>query len=632
MKKLLLLLALCVFTIAVFAQRRHKRYTAGPATPIYYTVSFPNAVHHEAEIMITVPQAPRGPLRFRMSRSSPGRYATHEFGKNVYNVSAFTDKGTMLTVKQVDGDIYEIPIHPSTVNISYTLFGNWVDGTYAGIDAGQAHLNMPATFMWVVGAERRPVKFRFTDLDKHNWKVSTQLKYEGGNTYSAPDLQYLMDSPVALSAYKQTSWDITNPNGRRQRINLHVYSDDSQQAIESFGKMVHKLTLEEQAVFGELPLYDNGEYTFMANVHPSVNGDGMEHRNCTVITDPFYKIEGNEKAALGTFAHEYFHSWNVERLRPKSLQPFDFTHSNQSSELWFAEGFTQYYGEMLLTRAGFYTADDYAQVLGLVVNAALNTPAAKKYSPVQMSNYAVFADAGVSVDAVNNSNIFTSYYLYGAATALALDLRLRSEFNLTLDDYMRQVWLTYGKTEKPYTIQMLQLALARYTKEPAFASDFFKEFIYGADKNNYEGLLANAGFLMRKAQPGAAWAGPPFNSVGRSRAGQSHSAAAAEGLLIATTVVENTPVYKAGLDAGDVILQADGQPITNQADWDSIINTKKPGEKVKVKYNNRMGVSEVDIILEENPVYQVVTFERAGQTLNKEQEAFRDAWLRSKIK
>ncbi|RYD94521.1 MAG: M61 family peptidase, partial [Sphingobacteriales bacterium] len=539
MKKLLLIAAVIIYTSALFAQRRYTQ------APVYYTVSFPNAVHHEAEILMTIPQAPKGPLRVRMSRSSPGRYATHEFGKNIYNVSAFTDKGSMLPVRQIEGDIYEIPVHPSTVNISYTLFGNWVDGTYAGIDAGQAHLNMPATFMWVIGGERRPVKIQFNNLDKYKWKVSTQLKYEGGNLYSAPNMQYMMDSPTELSAYKATSWEVINPTGKRQKINLHIYSDDSQQAIDSFGKMVQKVVLEEQAIFGELPVYDYGEYTFINNTHPTVNGDGMEHRNSTIISDPLNKIEGNEKTSLGTFAHEYFHSWNVERIRPKSLEPFDFTHSNQSSELWFAEGFTQYYGEMLLTRAGFYTNDDYAGVLGLLVNAVLNTPAAKKYPPVDMSRYAVFADAGVSIDANNNINVFTTYYNYGGATALALDLRLRSEFNLTLDDYMRAVWQTYGKPEKPYTVPMLQLVLARFTKEPGFASDFFKQFIYSAEKNNYEPLLANAGFLMRKAHPGAAWAGPLFNSVGRSRAGQAHSASSGEGLFIATSTTEGTPVTTA---------------------------------------------------------------------------------------
>jgi predicted metalloprotease with PDZ domain len=655
MKKLFLLVVICIFTTSTYAQRRSskrhksKRHTTqrvrssryrsqgnrsqssyGSAA-IFYTISFPNAVHHEAEITMTIPQVPSGPLRVRMSRSSPGRYATHEFGKNVYNVRATSSMGSVLPVKQIDGDIYEITSHLSTVNISYTLYGNWVDGTYAGIDAGQAHLNMPATFMWVMGMERRPVKFQFADLDRHNWKVSTQLKFDGGNIYSAPNLQYMMDSPTELSAYKQTSWEIVNPTGKRQKINLHVYSDDNQQVVDALGKMVQKVTLEEQAIFGEIPSYDYDEYTFLNNVHSTVNGDGMEHRNSTIITDGYDKIEGNEVDILGTYSHEYFHGWNVERIRPKSLEPFDFTHANQSSELWFAEGFTQYYGELVLKRAGFYNVDEYMPTLTGLVNSVLNTPGAKKYSPLHASRYAVFADAGVSIDENNNQNIFTSYYVYGGATALALDLRLRSEFNLTLDDFMRQVWQTYGKTEKPYTVPLLQLTLARFTKEPAFASDFFKQYVYGTEKNNYEGLLANAGLLLRKAHPGAAWVGPQVG-VSRSKAGQPHSSAAQEGLFIVNGTTEGTPLYKAGLDAGDIILQADGQAIKDQKAFSAIIDAKKPGDKIAIKYKNRTGQHDTTIVLEENPYFEVVTFEKAGKTLTKDQEAFRNAWLQSKVK
>ncbi|MBE9584713.1 M61 family metallopeptidase [Mucilaginibacter sp. JRF] len=633
MKKLLLTAVVCLAVSTTYGQRkRHRSRPVYNSSPVYYTVSFPNAVHHEAEIVMTLTSAPQGPLRVRMSRSSPGRYATHEFGKNIYNVKAYTNKGSELPIKQIEGDLYEIPSHQSVVNVSYTLFGNWVDGTYAGIDAGQAHLNMPASFMWAVGFDRRPVKIQFIDLDKHQWKVSSQLKYEGNATYTAPNLQYMMDSPTELSGYKQVSWEVTNPTGKRQKINLNVYSDDNQQVINSFAQMVQKVVLEEQAVFGELPDYDYGEYTFINNVHSTVNGDGMEHRNSTIITDPIDKIEGNELQVLGTFSHEYFHSWNVERIRPKSLEPFDFTHSNQSSELWFAEGFTQYYGEMLLKRAGFYTVDDYAQVLHGLVNSVLNTPGAKKYPPVQMSRYAVFADAGVSIDMNNNSNIFTSYYVYGGATALALDLRLRAEFNLTLDDYMRFVWKKYGKTEKPYTVPMLQLALAQFTKEPAFASDFFRQYIYGTAKNNYEGLLANAGYVLRKENPDKAWAGSLSTGGGRVKSGQAHASYAANGLLVALPTVEGTPWYKAGIDAGDVILTIDGMPVKSTKDVDDLLNTKKPGDKLAIKYHNRSGDHDATLTLEANPYFEVVSFEKAGKTLTKEQETFRNNWLQSKVK
>jgi predicted metalloprotease with PDZ domain len=251
---------------------------------IYYSISFPNAAHHEAEITMTIPQAPTGPLLVRMSRSSAGRYATHEFGKNIYNVAATDVNGKALELKQVEGDVYSIEEHPSTVKVSYTLFGNWTDGTYASIDPSHAHLNMPATFMWVVGQDKRPLTFQFNDLDKYGWHVATQLKHEGKNVYSAPNLQYMMDCPTELSDYKIASWDVVNYDNKKEKINLTVHSDDSQAVIDNFGKMVARMVQEEKAVFGEFPAYDYGEYTFISDIHPTTSGDGMEHRNSTCIT------------------------------------------------------------------------------------------------------------------------------------------------------------------------------------------------------------------------------------------------------------------------------------------------------------------------------------------------------------
>jgi predicted metalloprotease with PDZ domain len=621
MKKISLIGCLTVLLAAVsFAQPAPK--------PIYYAISFPNAVHHEAEVLMTISQI-AGPVRLRMSRSSAGRYATHEFGKNVYNVKATNVDGTPLVVKQVEGDLYEITDHEDVVKVSYTLFANWTDGTYASIDPSHAHLNMPATFMWVVGADKRPLKFEFNDLDKYGWKVATQLKHEGLNIYSAPNMQYMMDSPTELSAFKETSWDVDNTDGKKERINLTIHSADEQGVIDNFGKMVQKVVLEEKAVFGELPAYDYGEYTFLDDVYPTNAGDGMEHRNSTCIVDASPKVAGNEVDLLGTFAHEYFHSWNVKRIRPKSLEPFDFTHANMSNELWFAEGFTQYYGELLLVRAGFHTPEEYTGTIGGLVNSVLNTPGAAKYPATEMSRRSVFTDAGVSIDPTNYSNNFTTYYYYGGAIALALDLKLRSDFNLTLDDYMRTVWLARGKVMKPYTVADLQTDLAKLTKNPKFAADFFDKYVNGIDKNNYDALLAKAGLILRKRQPGKAWLGLP-QSYGSSRSGQARGVGA--GFTVATSSVIGTPIYKAGIDAGDVITKADGKDITDGSSFSTVLSGKRPGDKLVFEYTNRTGSHTTTVTLEESPVLEVVTFEKAGKAPNADQLTFRNNWLSSKVK
>ncbi len=611
-----------LFAAGSFAQTAPKA--------IYYTIAFPNAEHHEAEVVLTLPQAPTGTLDFHMSRSSAGRYATHEFGKNIYNVKATDVDGNKLDLVQVQGDVYELKEHPETVKISYTLFANYTDGTYACIDPSHAHLNFPAVFMWTAGQDARPITVEFDGLDQRGWKVATQLKHNGDNIYSAPNLQYFFDSPTELSNFKETSWSVVNTDGKTEKINLTAHSDDSQETIDNFGKMVQKVVLEEKAVYGELPTYDYGEYTFLDDVYPTNSGDGMEHRNSTCIVEEDKQIAGNEVGELSTFAHEYFHSWNVKRIRPKSLEPFNFDHADMSSELWFAEGFTQYYGELILERSGFHSVDDYTHTLSGLINSILNSPGAAKYSETQMSRYAVYADNGVSIDPVNTTNMFLTYYYYGGATAVALDLRLRSEFNLTLDDYMKAVWLAVGKVQKPYTIPDLQKVLAKLTN-PKFADDFYSRYIYGIEKNNYTALLDKAGLILRKRAPGKAWAGPIGYNGGRMRSGAANINAA-QGLALKNSTLMGSPIYKAGLDAGDIILKADGKDITDAKSFNDIVDSKQIGDKIVVDYTNRTGAHQTTITLEENPYLEVVTYEKAGKPLTADQQTFRANWLSSKVK
>lgn len=608
MKKIILAISLIAIASAVNAQQE-----------ISYEVSFKNAVHHEAQISMTIPNVPAGSLKVRMARSSPGRYATHEFGKNVYNFKAFDATGKTLTLKQPEGDVYEIPTHGTNVKITYTLFGNWIDGTYAGFDETHAHMNIPATFAFPVGMDKRPRTVKFNYAEKQNWKVATQLKPMGQGKYYAPNFQYFMDSPIEISAYNTASWQVKNPDGKIQTIHLVSHSNDEQQTIDKYAEMLKKMVAEQMVVWGELPNFDYGNYYFLHDVYPTYAGDGMEHRNSTSIVQRTPKIAGNEANLLGTFSHEFFHAWNVERLRPKTLEPFKFEHSNVSDELWLAEGFTQYYGNLLLTRAGFRSVDNAAQTFNGLVNSVLNSPGAKNFSPIAASRYAVFADAGVAIDQTNKGNIFTSYYTYGAAVALALDLRLRAEFKLTLDDYMRALWKAYGKPEIAYTVPDLEKTLASLTKNPAFAADFFKNYIYGTAKNDYAKLLLNAGFVLRKSNPDKAYTG-----LGRLTFENEKAA------LPQTTV--GTPAYNAGLDIGAILLTVDGIEIKDQAALTKVTEAHKPGDVVKVTFSYNGQEKTTQLTFAENPALELVSIEKTGGVLTPAMQVFRDSWLQTQIK
>jgi predicted metalloprotease with PDZ domain len=588
--------------------------TPAAAQELRYEVSFPNAVHHEAEITLSASGLPRRPVLFQMSRSSPGRYAIHEFAKNVYRVSATDGAGTPLTVTRADPSTWSVSGHPGTVRLTYTLYADRADGTYSQVDATHAHLNMPASFLWIRGLESWPMAVSFRAPPDSRWKVATQL-YPTDNPYryTAPNLQYFMDSPTELSNFAVREWSVTSLAGTYPvRLVLHHEGTDAE--LDGYVDMLKQVVDQEVAVFGTTPQYDVRQYTFIADYLPWASGDGMEHRNSTIITSSL-PLAGNATRLLGTASHEYFHSWNVERIRPKSLEPFDFTRANMSGELWFAEGFTSYYGPLFLRRAGITSLTDYAHGLSNSINAVLNDPGRQFASPVGMSEQAPFVDAATFIDPTNEDNTFISYYTWGSVAGLALDLSLRKEFGKPLDGYMRMMWTKYGQTEVPYTLQDLQETLVQYAGNKAFADQFFARFITGRDVPDLKALLAQGGLLLRPRNPDKAWFGPVRLDIG------------AEGGRIDGPTLIGSPMYEAGLDRGDLILTLDGQPLTSDSAFQAVKAAHTPGDAVPVTFRSRGRQTSAYVSMPADNRVEVVTYEEAGMPVTESIQKFRQGWL-----
>jgi predicted metalloprotease with PDZ domain len=603
-KKIFLLLAVLWFS-HTYAQK------------IDYAISFTNIAHHEANISVTASGIPVGKAVFRMSRSSPGRYATHEFGKNIYEVKAFDQHGDSIAINRIDGDVYEVPKQAGFVRVDYILYAAYPDGTYSGIDPNSIHLNMPSVFMWIKGFDKAPITVTFHVPADKKWTIATQLKpTDNPQVFTAPGgLQYLMDCPTKIGNLHWKEWTIKNPNGNNYTFRLALEAATTDTMAGSFAAKVKRLTEEEQAVYGELPAYDFGTYTFIASINPYVEGDGMEHRNSTMISIPYDFTGDNHQ--LGVFAHEFFHCWNVERIRPKTLEPFNFEKSNMSNELWCAEGFTQYYGELLLKRAMLKSLPGYLQSLTALINAKETAEGAKRFSPVAMSRDAVFVDAGVAIDRTNYPNMYSSYYPYGGAIALALDLTLRTRYQLTLDDYMTALWKKFGKPEIAYTIPGLEEVLANITHDKAFAADFFTRYVNGHESFDYAPLLEKAGLLLKKQSPGKAWIGQVMFEENSTK--------------ISSNTIIGTPLYNAGIDFNDVIVMVDGKLVARPADIAEVLATHKPGDVINIQYKHRDETKTVSLTLAENPAVMVVSFEQAGMTMNDDMMKFRNSWLNTKL-
>ena len=584
--------------------------------PVVYHVSFANRAHHEATITATFSNLPAKPLTLRMSRSSPGRYSLHEFARHVHNLSAVNGRGKALPVYRSDPHSWTIGGHDGMVQIAYTLFGDQADGTSTGIDETHAHLNMPATFIWAEGLDAHPVRVTFV-LPERDWQIVTQLPpTRWSDTFTAPNLQYFMDSPTEIGPVVIREWTANDARGATIRLAMHHNGSDKE--TDAFAAMIKAIVTEETAIWGELPAFDYGTYTFIADYLPHVFNDGMEHRNSTILTRSS-SLKMDLLPITFSLAHEFMHAWNVERIRPRSLEPFNFSAMNMSAELWFAEGFSTYYQYLVLKRTGIIHLDRFAGNLSRALNSVLNSPAREYDGPAEMSRRAPLVDRAKFGGASNLHNTFLSYYTYGAIIGLALDLLLRQNFeDLSLDTYMQAVWEAHGRNESPYTNMNLQAILARVTGDDFFAARFFEDYIYSGDLPDLPNLLSQAGLLVRQADPGKAWIG--------ANGWRSTD----EGLVLDGAATKGSPLYLAGLDRGATLLTLAGEPTGTTGELAALLASRKPGERVEITFRNRSGEQSAQIQLAQDPRLEVVPYEHGGMQLSEEILKFRGNWLSSK--
>lgn len=593
---------------------------AGPE--VRYEVRFPNAEHHEARVRITYRELPSGPLTVRMSRASPGRYAPHEFAVNVHGVSATDRAGDTLELERPDPHSWRVRGHDGTVHFAYTVFGDHASGTYAGIDRSHAHVNAPAFFAHAPSLADRGIRVRFHPPEGSGWRAATQLvPADGDMAFTAPDLDYFMDSPTELSDHRLRSWEV--PSGRdaggAETIRLAVHDTAGPGAVDSFAELARRVVREQRAIFGELPDFDHGSYTFIADYLPWVHGDGMEHRNSTVLTSTHSLAEGPEENA-GTLAHEFFHAWSVERIRPEGLEPFDFARPerNMTDLLWLAEGFTSYYDDLSLRRAGVLTTTQFARAVGRTVDAVANGPGRRVRGPAQMSRMSPLVDGAAHVQRTNLGDTYVSYYTYGAALALGLDLTLRARFTgVSLDDVMRELWRRHGRTEEPYAEDDLRRIIADVTGDGEFARRYLRDHVENSRLPEFGPLLARAGFRVERVAPERAWAGLPDLE------------AADGGVRVAGSPARGTPLRAAGVARGDRILRVAGRRVEAPGELREIVSSHAPGDRLSLEFRGRGERRSAGLHLDADPTLRVRAVEASGAGPTDDQRSFREAWLGS---
>ncbi len=518
--------------------------------------------------------------------------------------------------------------------VSYRVFGDRTDGTYLSVDATHGHLNMPAALMWARGLEQRAARVEFVPPPGRSWSVATQL-FPTGSPYvfTAPNVQYLMDSPTEVAAFTSRAFSVDDGKAPAQTFRIALHHDGSDSEADAFARDVEKIVRETMPIFGEFPRFDGGTYTFLSDYLPWASGDGMEHRNSTVLSSSgALRNPGQRRGILGTVAHEFFHAWNMERIRARAIEPFDFDDANMSGELWFGEGFTSYYDALITQRAGLTSVDDMLADYAGLVNAVTLSPGRQFRTAEQMSQLAPFVDAAVSIDKTTWPNTFISYYTWGAALGLAMDLSLRdlTGGKVTLDDYMKLMWTEYGVpgmkgapgvVARTYTMEDLQGRLAQLSGDAAFARDFFARFVQGHDVPDYATLLGRMGLVQRKRAAGKGWLGSaPLQVTG--------------GGLRVGLVPFDSPLYKAGVAQDDQIVALGGVEVASPQAVADVVAKHAPGASIALRFVRRSGGDPVTttVTLEEDPRVEIVTAESTGATVTPDQKQRRTAWLASKTR
>jgi len=324
-----------------------------PLRSITYRLSMSRPVSHlfEVAIIVELPEQLKDePLQFQMAKWSPGRYGVFDFAKNVQEVRAVAENSATRPVKRVDDQTWSVaPLGSTTLTLSYKVFGNDLSGTFSQLDSRHANYNGGSIFMYVVDHKPDPVKL--TIDPPAGWKIVNGRTVRAGQTeWQFPNWDVMIDTPTEIAPdWTQDNFEV---NGKKYHVVVHSFGPEGGKRPGLVAD-IEKIVRAEVAMWGP-PEFE--EYTFLIHfAADDHSGDGMEHLTSTQIIQPGALAEpGVYEQTLGTVSHEFFHVWNVKRLRPQELGPWDFTRPLSTRGLWVAEGFTNYYGHLMLRRSGIW--------------------------------------------------------------------------------------------------------------------------------------------------------------------------------------------------------------------------------------------------------------------------------------
>jgi predicted metalloprotease with PDZ domain len=550
--------------------------------PIRYTIVPGNPAAHLFEVTVTVADPDPAGQRFMLPVWIPGSYMVREFARNIVTLRGTNDAGRKVRVEKIDKHTWQAAPVKGALTLRYEVYAWDMSVRAAHLDDTIGFFNGTSVFLSPLGHEDAQC---VVDIQKpqgaayRGWRVATALpeargtKRYGFGEYRAQNYDELIDHPVTLGEFALATFKAHGVphdvviSGRVIGLDMERLCKDLKRICEA------QISLFEPKS-NQAPVE---RYVFMTQAVTDGYG-GLEHRASTALicnrTD--LPVQGRDamsegyRTYLGLCSHEYFHTWNVKRIKPAVFAPYDLSVENYTSLLWLFEGFTSYYDDLILVRSGVISPDDYFGLLGKVIGGVQRASGRLKQSVAESS-----FDAWVKYyrQDENAPNAIVSYYTKGSLIALAFDLTIRAQTGnrKSLDDVMRLLWKRFGRDfyrGKPVGVDESEIEAIFAEASGAQLAELFAEGVRGTRDLPLDTLLAPFGVTLA---PDPDKNGKPALGV-RLRGGADCTLA---------TVHEGSAAQKAGLSAGDVLIALDGLRMTG-GNIDALLSRYQPGAKVEV--------------------------------------------------
>lgn len=581
---------------------------------VEYSLAIGGPAQHLLDVTIDVTDIRTQYLDFVLPTWTPGSYLIREYSRHVEEFGASAD-GVATAWQKIDKQTWRVATGRSDqITVMYRVYANELTVRTNHVDDTHAHVVPAATFMYVDGAADQPTTITVHAPDA--WNIATGLDRADDRTFSrsnvptfvADNYDHLIDSPFEIGKHRTLTFDVDR---KSHRIVIWGHGNEDE------GRLVNdtrRIVEAARSFWGSLP-YDH--YTFFVMLAGKNAGGGLEHRNSTSLLLPRFTFQPQKsyERYLGLVSHEFFHVWNVKRLRAAGLGPFDYTREAYTTLLWAMEGITDYYTDLLLVRAGLLTPERYLERLADRIVTLQTTPGRTIHS-LECASF----DAWIKLyrPDENTVNTSVSYYLKGGVVATLLDLEIRRQTSNdhSLDDVMRYLYHAYpidgpGIADRHGFIEAIKNVTGHNLNE------FFNRYIAGTDELPYADLFSVAGLELtwdwKDTQNGE-----PKPTLGVRLVERS-------GQLMVANVLRDGPAYAAGLNADDEIVALNGYRVTDEAGLRTRLDDLHPGDIVTLTVFRREELRAIDVTLATAP-YDKLTIQLIEEPSDVQQLIY-NGWL-----